>query len=226
MPPVRDDRAPRPLVILAVIGLCVAVFLWRRLLPPDEGQMVVIGYGLIPAVLFGGARLIPELRAVPAPLGLVTATFLHAGVLHLAANMVYLRLFGGAIEAALGHRRFALLYFVGGAAAGLAYAAVEPGSTVPMIGASGAVSAVLGAYLVLYPRTSAYALPFGRRPVAVRAGWLLASWFVLQLVNVLGPPGGVAWTAHVGGFLAGMALVVPLRDKTVPLFGARPPRRG
>jgi membrane associated rhomboid family serine protease len=145
--------------------------------------------------------------------------FLHGGFMHLLGNMVYLWIFGNNIEDVLGPLRFLLFYLVGGLAAGLSHVFLSAGSTVPTIGASGAVSAVLGAYAILYPRARVRALLF--LGILVRMIWvpavvLLVFWFVIQVVSGMasvgaGGEGGVAWFAHVGGFVAGMAFILPKR---------------
>jgi membrane associated rhomboid family serine protease len=148
----------------------------------------------------------------------VTSQFLHAGWLHLLGNMLYLWIFGNNIEDRLGSGRFLLFYLAGGIAAALAQTAIDPASTVPMIGASGAIAATLGAYLVFFPRariTTLVFLGFFYQLINVPAVIVLGFWFVLQLIDAItslgieGASGGVAFFAHVGGFVAG-ALVARL----------------
>jgi membrane associated rhomboid family serine protease len=222
--PVRDHNPSHrtPWVSYTVIGLCVLVFFWQVSLGPAAGQRAVFSLGAIPAVLFGHAELAPELAVVPAWATLVTSMFMHGGLAHIASNLLYLWVFGDNVEDSMGHARFALFYLGGGVAAALAHAALEPGSEIPMIGASGAISAVLGAYLVLFPHAQVTLfVPFGLLFVPVKAGWLLVIWFAMQVFNLFGTTagGGVAWGAHIGGFVAGALLVMPLRDRSVPLFG-------
>jgi membrane associated rhomboid family serine protease len=228
--PLYDDNpvTRAPVVTYALIGLCVAVFLWE--LGQDE-ETVSYSYGMIPAVLFGGAKLARGLAAVPPWATIFTSMFLHSGWLHIGGNMLFLWIFGNNIEDVLGHARYGLLYLVSGVVAVLAQAAADPGSTVPMIGASGAIAGVLGAYLLLYPRSNVHVfvwIVIFFRIVTVPAWIMLGLWFGMQLVSGLtsgaGSP-GVAFWAHVGGFLCGLALIVPLRPRGMPLWQmARGPR--
>jgi len=153
MIPLHDDNPTtiRPLVTITIIVLCVLVFLWELSLGPEGLQRAVYAFGAIPAVLFDRVELNPALAVIPAELTLVTSMFMHGGWMHLISNMLYLWIFGNNIEDAMGHGRFILFYLLCGLAAALAHAALDPGSRVPMIGASGAISGVLGAYLLLYP---------------------------------------------------------------------------
>jgi membrane associated rhomboid family serine protease len=150
--------------------------------------------------------------------------FLHGGWMHLIGNMLYLWIFGNNVEDAMGHARFVVFYVLCGIAAALAQALPSPGSTIPMIGASGAISGVLGAYLLLYPRAQVLVLlPLGlfTRLVHLPAVAVLGFWFVLQLINSAlapGDGGGVAWGAHVGGFVAGAALIPFFKRRGVRLF--------
>ncbi len=144
----------RPWVTWGLILACAAIFAFQFSLGPREQLRLVLG--LIPATLVGDIPLPPELRMVPPVVTLVTSIFLHGGLLHLAGNMLFLAVFGDNIEDAMGHRRFVAFFLVGGAVAGLAQALVEPGSRVPIVGASGAIAAVLGAYIMLHPRAKSW----------------------------------------------------------------------
>jgi membrane associated rhomboid family serine protease len=230
MIPIRDDNpAERPPVVTrAIIVLCVLVFLWQLSLGPSGQQAAAYALGLVPAVLTGAAVLDPGLHLVPAPLTLVTSMFLHGDGLHLGGNLLYLWIFGNNVEDRLGHVRFALFYLLAGLAAAGLQILPAPASTVPMIGASGAISGVLGAYLVFFPRARVLVLiPLGLVPLLyLPAAWLLGFWLVMQLANAFmtsGGEGGVAWWAHVGGFLAGMFMALPLRR---PPAARAPTRRG
>lgn len=215
MIPLRDDNPPalRPLVTVSLIMLVTAVFLWQLSLGRQGGQAVLYSLGLSPAVFFGLERLPPELVVVPAGLTLLTSMFLHGGWLHLLGNMLYLWIFGDNVEGAMGHGKFLLFYLACGLAAGLAQAIPEPASAVPMVGASGAISGVLGAYILLYPQTQVLvAIPLGffLHTVRLPAFAVLLLWFGGQLLsNLLAPAGagGVAFRAHIGGFAAGLLLV-------------------
>jgi membrane associated rhomboid family serine protease len=221
MIPFRDNQARRRLTLINVLLIAanVAVFVYEASLGSGlEG--FIYQYAMIPAhltsALVGGrelARLPYHPSAPPALETIVTSMFLHGGILHLIGNMLYLFIFGAAVEEAMGHLRFLLFYFISGIAAALAMAAFTPHSTVPVIGASGAIASVLGAYFVLYPRAKiSTILPifvlmyFVEIPAIV----YLLIWFVAQLYAGLSQnpevAGGVAWWAHVGGFLFGMLL--------------------
>ena len=145
-------------------------------------------------------------------LALVTSMFLHGGLMHLAGNMLYLWIFGNNIEDHLGHVRYLLFYLVGGLAASATHVALVPDSTVPVIGASGAVAAVMGAYLVWFPRAPVRTILFLGLPlfVTIQAKWLLGFWFVLQFFT--SPNSGVAWAAHVGGFVFGAVIGLLVRS--------------
>lgn len=203
-----------PVVTVAILLACVLAFL---------AQLTVLGgleasawrLGLVPAVLTGEARLSPALAAVPAPLTVLSSMFAHGGVLHLVGNLLYLWVFGNNVEDRLGHLRFALFYLAAGLAAAAAQVLADPGSRVPMVGASGAISGVLGVYLVVWPHARVLVfLPFLPFVVPrIRAGWLLTFWFAMQLSGALAGPGeagGVAFWAHVGGFLAGVPVGLAL----------------
>jgi membrane associated rhomboid family serine protease len=219
----------KPIVTVALIVTCVLVFLWQSSLGPRQEAAVVYSFGFIPAVLFTDASLPAELVRVPAAMTLLTSMFLHGGFMHLAGNMLYLWVFGNNIEDSMGHGRFLLFYLLCGVAAAFAQALPDPSSEIPMIGASGAISGVLGAYLVLFPHARVHVLiPFGFLLLhTIRAGWLLGFWFVFQLASGLlssSAEGGVAFWAHVGGFVAGMALIFVMRDRRRPIWRSRPSR--
>src|SRR5579871_3198238 len=221
MIPLRDNQASRRLTLInvALILTNVAVFLHEATLGQGLTDFIY-QYAMIPAhvtaALEGGRELarLPHAAAGPPALEtIVTSMFLHGGILHIAGNMLYLFIFGAAVEEAMGHMRFLLFYMLSGIAAALAMAAFMPHSTVPVIGASGAIAGILGAYFVLYPRAKITTiLPifvliyFVEIPAIV----YLLVWFVLQLYAGLSESpevaGGVAWWAHVGGFLVGMVL--------------------
>ncbi|RMG28703.1 MAG: rhomboid family intramembrane serine protease [Gammaproteobacteria bacterium] len=224
MIPLHDDNPTErpPIVTVTLIVLCVLVFLWEV----GQGrhmQRAVYALGLIPATLFGKAQLSPELALVPPVATVFTSMFLHGGWMHLIGNMLYLWIFGNNVEDAMGHGRFLVFYLLCGVAAALAQALPDPDSTVPMVGASGAISGVLGAYLLLYPRARVLVLiPIGflLETLSVPAAFVLGFWFVMQLISSLaasGQEGGVAFGAHIGGFIAGMVLVPFFREKRHPL---------
>lgn len=226
MLPLKDDNPTQrtPFVSYTVLALCVAVFLWQASLGPREGQLVVYALGMIPAVVFGDAALPAQVEMVSPLATLVTSMFLHGGWMHLIGNMLYLWIFADNVEDAMGHSRFIVFYLVCGLAAAVAQAGLDPSSEVPMVGASGAISGVLGAYLLLHPKAHVLVLiPLGflTQLVHLPAGLVLALWFGWQLLQQLmaqGGGGGVAFMAHIGGFVAGMLLIGLFKRPRVPLL--------
>lgn len=229
MIPVADDTPTRimPLVTWALLAACVATFLWQLGLDARTHSAAVHALGFIPAVLFGHAELAPGLAVVPSPVTLVTSMFLHGGWMHLISNMLYLWVFANNVEDAMGHGRFLVFYLICGVIAALAHGLAASGSEIPMIGASGAISGVLGAYLMLHPWSRiTVVIPLGilLYPARLPAGLVLVVWFGLQLLSSAGvDPNepGVAFLAHIGGFIAGMVLVVPFKGRRVRLFRGR-----
>jgi membrane associated rhomboid family serine protease len=229
--PLHDDNPTErtPIVTMAIIAVCVLVFFYQASLPPRIGEAFVFQYGAIPSLVFGHAALPEEVAAVPAVMTLITSMFLHGGWMHLIGNMLYLWVFGNNIEDVMGHARFILFYLVCGIAAALSHAATEPSSQIPMVGASGAISAVLGAYLLLFPRAHVLVLIPGIGMTRVAAGIVLGMWFVTQLISggmsMGAKGGGVAFFAHIGGFVAGMALIAFFKRPEVRFFSpGHPPR--
>lgn len=220
--PLYDDNPIQraPVVTYALIGMCVGAFLWQL---GQDAQLVAFQFGMIPARLFGYARLNPELAIIPAWATLFTSMFLHGGWLHLGGNMLFLWIFGNNIEDLLGRVRFLLLYFASGVAAALVQSLSAVDAQIPMIGASGAIAGVLGAYLVTYPRANVHVFVWiiiFFWIVAVPAWILLGLWFAMQLFSGLsvgpGSP-GVAFWAHVGGFGAGIVLYLVIRPRQILL---------
>jgi len=236
--PLRDSprSATWPLVVAVIVAANVLVFFWELSLG-SAGQLdsAIRILGFVPRRFFGweqagGATLDPW-RFLP----LLTANFLHGGWLHILGNMWFLVVFGDNVEDRLGHVRFLIFYVLAGAASMLIQGVVLPGSNVPAIGASGAIAGVLGAYLVLYPGARVRTLVF-LFIVDLPAVVFLGVWFLTQLMNGTASlsPGaaaaaaGVAWWAHVGGFVVGMGLCVLLRKNEAPRprrdWTTRPPR--
>jgi len=221
MIPLRDDNPSelKPVVVIAFIATCTLVYLWQFAQGAQGGATVLYSLGLIPSVLFGINHLPADLATVPPTVTILTSMFMHGGWLHLIGNMLYLWIFGDNVEDAMGHGRFAIFYLLCGVAAALAQAIPDPQSVVPMVGASGAISGVLGAYLLLYPHARVLVvipLGFFLQSVRLPAGVVLLLWFGMQfLSNLLTPSsgGGVAFRAHIGGFIAGMLLVVVFKRR-------------
>ncbi|MGQ9478196.1 MAG: rhomboid family intramembrane serine protease [Candidatus Bipolaricaulia bacterium] len=234
MIPLRDYRPSGsvPYVSLALIILNGLIFLYQQLLSSQvvatpfgritKEELFILTYGLRPYEFIKGADLWP---AGPSPLwiGLFTSMFLHGGIAHIGGNMLYLWIFGDNVEGAMGHFKFLAFYLVCGALAALAQVAISPKSTTPIIGASGAIAGVLGAYLMLFPYSRILTLIFFFffiRIVTLPALLILGLWFIYQLLLAptgLGPGGGVAFFAHIGGFLAGALLVYIFKKSSVEI---------
>jgi membrane associated rhomboid family serine protease len=223
--PLKDDNPSHstPVISYGIIALCVLVYLWQMSLGPNGGQAAVFALGLVPAVLLEGASLPPEITIVPPVVTVFTSMFLHGGWLHLIGNMLYMWIFADNIEDSMGHAKFIIFYLLCGVAAAMAQALPAPGSEIPMIGASGAISGVLGAYLLLHPRAHVLVLiPLGffSQMTRLPALLVLGLWFLLQLVSEIGAPegAGVAFRAHIGGFVAGMLLIPLFKSSRVKLL--------
>ncbi len=232
MIPLRDANPTRrmPVVTIALVGVCAIAFAWELGVLAQGGDEALAAFiddhGVVPAQL-SAALGRGDLLSGPV-LDVFTSMFLHAGWLHLLGNLLYLWIFGNNVEDRMGRPLFLVFYLLGGVVAVGGQTLIDPTSEVPMIGASGAISAALGAYLVLYPRArvqSLVFLGFFYQLIAVPAVIVLGFWFVLQVVDGLGSlgattgaGGGVAFFAHIGGFIVGAVLAVPLR--------LRGPRRG
>lgn len=224
--PLKDDNPSRttPVVTIGLIILNVLVFIYQLSLElggPEgarAGESFIREFGLVPCRLTGSCLGPSDL---PSPvLTIFTSMFMHGGLFHVGGNMLYLGIFGNNVEDTLGHLRYLVFYLASGLAAALTQVAVGPGSDVPMVGASGAVSGVLGAYLLLFPHahvTTLIILGFFFRVVRVPALFVLGFWIVLQVLNGLGSfgaSGGVAFFAHIGGFIAGMGLLLVLKPRS------------
>jgi membrane associated rhomboid family serine protease len=231
--PLHDDNptSSRPYVTIGVIIACVLVYVVHHLLLPHAAtEQLVYSLGVIPGVLTGREAMPPEIALLPAPATIFTSMFLHAGFWHMAGNMWFLWIFGNNVEDAMGHVRFVLFYLLCGVAAVFSQVLPNPGSIVPMVGASGAISGVLGAYMLLFPRARVLlGLPVGFLIIQLGrwpAVWVLAAWFALQLVmgslsaaQIPGrTEGGIAFGAHIGGFVAGLLLVGLFKRRDVPLW--------
>jgi rhomboid family protein len=225
--PISDDNPRRhgtPYVNYSIIALCVVVFLWQLSLGTNGDDRAILSLGMIPARLFGYGDLAPELVIVPAWATIFTSMFMHGGFLHIGGNMLYLWIFGDNIEDSMGHVRYAVFYLLCGTAAALTQASVAPSSEAPMIGASGAISGVLGAYILLHPGATVRVfifLGFFFWIAHVPALIVLGVWFLMQLLSAAAPAGGeggVAFWAHIGGFLAGLALIPFFKQRFVPIL--------
>jgi len=225
MIPIRDTIRHRttPVVTVLLIAANVIVFLQEARLGPELDQLIE-NLGFIPARFVHWTELgyspLDPWRFIP----LFTSMFLHGGWAHIGGNMLYLWIFGDNVEDSFGHFRFLLFYLFSGVAAALTMVLFTPDSTLPTVGASGAIAGVLGAYFVLYPKSRVLTLiPIIFIPwfVEIPAVVYLLIWFLMQLLSGTmelsthaGRAGGVAWWAHAGGFVVGVILALPLRRRT------------
>jgi membrane associated rhomboid family serine protease len=245
--PLKDFNPTRRFAVLTLglIVLNVLVFLFQLSKPADgtlqSEQAFVCEYSLVPDHLLTGPDPAADARAGIDPdaacqslnqehsrwLGLITSLFLHGGWMHLLGNMLFLWVFGNNIEDALGMLRFIPFYLICGVVASVAQALSDPGSTVPLIGASGAISGVLGAYLVLHPRSLVLTLILPIFLFPIPAWVTLGLYFVLQFASLgdTGTGGGVAYWAHIGGFIAGVVLIKLFMVGRPPPLQGRPKRR-
>lgn len=245
--PIRDDNPQilTPYSTWVLVALNIAAWLLVQGLGSQPAlASSICTLGLLPGELFGHLQagtaipLSAHARCVIADSGnwatVVTHMFLHGGWMHLIGNMWFLWIFGNNVEDAMGHTRFVVFYLLCGLAAAALQVAADPAAAIPMVGASGAIGGVMGAYVVLYPRVNVHMLfwfGFYVTTFAIPAFWMLGYWFVVQMVggfSSLGAQGGgVAFWAHVGGFVAGAALVYVFRDRELlaqhPHHGWRQP---
>jgi membrane associated rhomboid family serine protease len=225
--PLKDDNPLRIIqfqyATLLIFAINVFVFIWQDSLPEIELVNVAMSGGLVPSVFLNGAKLPPEFANLPTEVTLITYMFLHGDWWHLAGNMLFLWVFADNVEDAMGFVRFILFYLLCGIIAGLAHAFANPGSDGPLIGASGAIGGVVGAYLMLYPRVKMWVLAFGRIPLKIPAYLMVGAWIAFQLFSVwMQDESNTAWWAHIGGFLAGVALVFIFKRRDQPMFAGAP----
>lgn len=214
MIPLHDDNPTRHVPWLTVLFMAVntVVFAMEASMETGELNSFLVKWAFIPVRFFESPMSPDQLKT------LVISMFLHGGWLHLIGNMLFLWIFGNNIEDRLGALRFGLFYLVCGVAAALAQAFAAPAASLPMVGASGAIAGVLGAYLMLYPRArvvTVIPIFFYIEVAALPAAFVIGFWFLLQLaqgvgsLGALGTEGGVAWWAHIGGFVAGIVAILP-----------------
>ena len=226
MIPLKDSNPTErfPIVTVLFMAMSILVYLYEVALGEGRGEYFIGAFALVPARLFHAAAVPGPL---PAGVTLFTSMFLHGGLFHLAGNMLYLWIFGNNVEDAMGRVRFMVFYLLCGMIAAVSHAATNTQSLIPMIGASGAVSGVLGAYLLLYPHArvlTLFTLGFFVRMIEVPAMVVLGFWLVFQFLSAMisqGSGGGVAWYAHIGGFLAGMVLIGLFKRSSVPFWNKR-----
>lgn len=221
MIPIKDDNPNRTFPIMTIVLIVLNVVIYAVEHSLGQGaEAFVYRFGTIPWEISHFEEL-PQLPVdfrshIPNIFTLITSMFLHGSILHLIGNMLYLWIFGDNVEAIMGSMRFLGFYLLCGLIATLSHIIIEPNSTLPLVGASGAISGVLGAYFLRFPRAKVHVLIvffFIFRVVRISAILVLGFWFLIQLTNGLGSMnakeagGGVAWFAHIGGFIAGATLV-------------------
>jgi membrane associated rhomboid family serine protease len=213
MIPLKDDNPTRttPFVTYGLIAANTLVFVYMLYLGPASSEKFVASYSVRPKEFFGAAAD-PGLHDY---IRVLTSMFLHGGLLHLGGNMLFLWIFGDNIEDFLGHAKYLLFYVACGVAAVFSHGLAHPGSGLPMLGASGAISGVLGAYIILYPKAGVWTFFFFLffwQIIKVPAVFIIGLWMVVQVANGFlyydTTGGGVAWFAHVGGFISGIVLIL------------------
>jgi membrane associated rhomboid family serine protease len=225
--PLADDNPHRriaaPFVTYALIAANVTVFLaTTALVPGRTANANALGLGLIPAVITGQAALAGDLTLVQPWATWFTYMFMHGGWMHLIGNMLFLWVFADNVEDAMGHVRFLAFYLLCGLAGAAMHLAVNHGSQAPLVGASGAISGVLAAYLLLFPRVRVFGLALNVLPVSIPVWLALGAWIALQVIHLVTSHGGdTAWWAHIGGLAAGFALVRLFAQPDVRLFDQR-----
>ena len=215
MIPLKDDNptSGKPIVTYFLIGLCILIFFTQMSSESYKTGQLFYSYGLIPSVLMGHNQLPTELYAVPAFLTIFTSMFMHGGFMHIIGNMLYMWIFADNIEDDLGPKKFLVFYILSGVGAAMTQVFIDTQSQIPMVGASGAICGVLGGYLINHPKAKVLVLiPFGffSQIIKIKALYVLGFWFILQFISQ-GP--GVAYAAHVGGFVSGMILILFFNKK-------------
>ena len=215
MIPLKDDNPTlrKPIVTYFIIGLCILIFLLQISTQSYKTGQLFYSYGLIPSVLLGHDKLPLDVYAIPAYLTIFSSMFMHGGFMHLAGNMLYMWIFADNIEDDLGHIKFLIFYLLAGIGAAMTQVLIDTNSQIPMVGASGAIGGVLGAYLINYPNAKVLVLiPFGffSQLIKIKALYVLGLWFVLQFIS---SGGGVAYAAHIGGFISGIILILFFNKK-------------
>jgi membrane associated rhomboid family serine protease len=226
--PIRDDAPTfrKPYFTVGLIGLNSLIFLFSIMQGERGFQMITFQYGFIPVELISSVELTPQIPA-SAWLTPFTSMFMHGGWLHLIGNMLFLWIYGNNVEDYLGRIKFLLFFLASGLAAVALYTLFSPHSEVPLVGASGAIAGVMGAYMVLHPRAKITVLVilFFIQFITLPAKVVLGVWFAYQLLmSMMGGGGGVAWMAHVGGFVFGLGimwLIVKIKGRGVTPSGGQ-----
>ena len=209
----------KPIISWSIIFVCSFVFLNQIFNHKYITEQTFLSFGMIPAILFGHSELSEPLKIIHPFLSVLTSMFLHGGWMHIVGNMTYLYIFGDNIEERLGKLKFIIFYLVTGIVAAFSQAIIDPTSTIPMIGASGAIAGVLGGYLVLYPKANIkvfFWFIIFVKVIRIRAFIVLGGWIIIQFISFNGTDvnsGGVAYAAHIGGFISGVLLINIMKNK-------------
>ena len=222
MIPLTDENPTDtiPIVNIFLIITNISVFIYQNYFVPGGAQPLLLKLGFIPYELSHLVDINPK-NLVPLPLTIFTAMFMHGGWLHLLSNMLYLWIFGDNIEDILGHVKYLIFYIVCGIAATLVHGFINIDSQIPTIGASGAIAGILGAYMLLYPRARIKTLLiiiFFVKIVYIPAIIILGFWILIQVISGFAEYGlrtgsGIAWFAHIGGFITGMTLIAIIKKR-------------
>jgi membrane associated rhomboid family serine protease len=215
MIPLKDDNptSSKPLITYFIISLCVLVFFMQLGSQSYKTGQLFYSYGLIPSVLMGHNKLPMDIYVIPGYLTIFSSMFMHGGFMHIIGNMLYMWIFADNIEDDIGSKKFIIFYLLSGVGAAMAQVLMDTHSQVPMVGASGAIGGVLGAYLINHPKAKVLVLiPFGffSQLIKIRALYVLGFWFILQFIS---SGGGIAYAAHIGGFISGMILILFFNKK-------------
>jgi membrane associated rhomboid family serine protease len=207
-------------VTIGIIAANVLVYLLMAV--GDGAQAAVYGLGYIPAVVNDVRELPDSLVMVPEGFTYVTYAFLHGDFFHIAGNMLFLWVFGDNVEDALGHYRYFLFYLACAAAGAAFHGMLDPGSEIPLVGASGAIAGIVAAYLILHPRVKLWVLVLGRIPLRIPAFIPLVLWVGFQVLMLAGgDDSNISWATHVGGMICGAILIIIMKRPEVPLFDRR-----
>ncbi|MBO6548626.1 MAG: rhomboid family intramembrane serine protease [Rhizobiales bacterium] len=214
------------MTILIIVANVVIFVMFQSGIVYPVNEVAMASFAIVPAELLPEGLTGPnipgekfDLIPISEKFTLITYMFLHGGWLHLGGNMLFLWVFGDNIEDAMGHFTFLIFYLLCGIVAGYTHSIMAPNSEIPLIGASGAVAGVIAAYLMLHPRVKLWVLVLGNIPLPVNAAIAILAWFVFQIFHIVYMDGGnTAWWAHIGGFLAGLVLIVFMKRREVPLF--------
>ena len=223
MIPLKDDNptSTKPIITYCLIAVCVFVFLIELSSTSYKTGTFFYSYGLIPSVLLGKLKLASNMHVIPAYMTIITSMFVHGSFMHLIGNMLYMWIFADNIEENLGKIKFLIFYLLCGVGAAMAQVFTDTNSQIPMVGASGAIGGILGAYLINYPKTKILVLiPFGffSQIIKIKALYVLFFWFFMQFINSAltnSNGGGVAYSAHIGGFISGLILILFFNKKNI-----------